>query len=525
MSNKELPIKNSVANFVGRSPSPEPVPPPNPKSRLQRHKELLDVVVGALHLCLSRFPTHYKALYRLAHLHLHHPFKKNLVYSRDIILGVTSAWTSYPHLPAPGLFTDRKHSNFFQGIWRIPIEEVDRSGSFASHMNRSVKLLLEVLRKQCDNQMLFQIHIQLSRTPEPGRKYLRDAERVCFSQMAYEYALDTIELQMEEVSEADRERQIKFLMDVYKVWYHGVNKVYLHVERTNDIFLDVFRVIMKNTIPIKTTTVEQLEQAIRFCQQQLSIGKPTQMTYQSSLPVVTDYRHQHHQQPAYYHHHLQQQISNHSAASLSTGTSHTGSINHSSGVSGHGKLCDVVVVSEHGTMQTHHRNRQMEHAEYYSRPLQANSVTASSSDDRLSISAPEKLTSDVQAEMSSLEPIDLMGGGVGVNPELGLMSHSNTYHMLSMDGLEADIDMSLVDPRKLIKPCTVKLAAIPRSLMHSNSLTIKPSPSTEDIKQRLKMALLNQSRHQVGEHSLAKSTSEPCSPSSHTPDISATHSH
>ena len=114
----------------------------------------------------------------------------------------------------------------------------------------------------------------------------------------------------------------------------------------------------------------------------------------------------------------------------------------------------------------------------------------------------------------------------GINPELGPMSHSNAYHsMLGMDGLEGDVDMSPVDPRKLIKPCTVKLAAIPRSLMHSNSLTIKPSPSTEDIKQRLKTALLNQSRHQMGDNRLLKSTSEPCSPSTLTPDISATHSH
>ena len=36
------------------------------------------------------------------------------MYSRDILLGVTSSWTKYAHLPAPGLFTDRKHSNFFQ---------------------------------------------------------------------------------------------------------------------------------------------------------------------------------------------------------------------------------------------------------------------------------------------------------------------------------------------------------------------------------------------------------------------------
>lgn len=464
-------VMDSVSSLSGSNSNPGPIPPVNPKSRVQRHKELLDVVIGALHLCLSRFPTHYKALYRLAHLHYYHPFHKNMVYSRDILLGVTSSWTKYPHLPAPGLFTDRKHSNFFQGVWRIPIEEVDRPGSFASHMNRTIKLLMEVLRKQCDNQVLFQLHIQLSRTPEPGRKYLRDAERVCFSHLSYEYALDTIELQMEEVSEADRERQIKFLMEVYKVWYHGVNKVYLHVERTNDIFLDIFRVIMKNTIPIKTTTVEQLEQAIRFCQQQLSIGKPSQVTYQSSIPVMTDYQRQQQQQQQHHHHHQQQhyhlhhQMSGQSSSSLGTGTGHTGPVSHGG----------LIAMSSSG------------------------------------------------AKMSSLEPIDLTGG---VNPELMSMSHSNTYHsMLGMDGLEGDVDMAPVDPRKLIKPCTVKLAAIPRSLMHSNSLTIKPSPSTEDIKQRLKTALLNQSRHQMGDNRLLKSTSEPCSPSTLTPDISATHSH
>ncbi|XP_029642394.1 calcineurin-binding protein cabin-1 isoform X3 [Octopus sinensis] len=370
------------------------------RSKTEKHKKLLNMVISALHICLTRFPTHYKALYRLAHLHFYSPFNKNINYTRDILLGVPS-WTQLDHLPAPGLFTDRKHSNFFQGVWRIPVEEVDRSGSFASHMNRSVKLLLEVLRVQCDNSMLFQLHIQLNRTPDAGRKYLRDAERVCLSQLAYEYALDTVELQLEDVLESDTERQIKFLLEVYKIWCHGVNKVYLHVERTNDIFLDVFRVIMKNAIPIKSTTVEQLEQAIRFCQQQLSFNKLNPITYQPSL-ILNDYQRQHS------HHHQMasgggQMVAGSSSSSSSSGHSpgipniglNKMAVNSGSGLSsGHSKACDVVIVSEYGTMQTHHRNRQLEPGEILG--CHHPTTVTMTNDDKLSISPPEKLTSDVQ---------------------------------------------------------------------------------------------------------------------------------
>lgn len=134
--------------------------------------------------------------------------------------------------------------------------------------------------------------------------------------------------------------------------------------------------------------------------------------------------------------------------------------------------------------------------------------------------------------MSSVEPIDLTGGSrdlIAISNSGPLSRTLSTPAMLGMAGppLGGDptgADMSGLDPRKLIKPCTVKLAAIPRSLMHSNSLTIKPSPSTEDIKQRLKTVLLNQSR-QSFDGRLHQSASEPSSPSTHAPDTLMTHSH
>lgn len=56
-----------------------------------------------------------------------------------------------------------------QGIWRIPVDEIDRPGSFASHMNRSIVLLLDVLSQLKDYNTLLKICSMLQRTPDQGK--------------------------------------------------------------------------------------------------------------------------------------------------------------------------------------------------------------------------------------------------------------------------------------------------------------------------------------------------------------------
>jgi len=56
-----------------------------------------------------------------------------------------------------------------QGVWRIPVSEIDRPGSFASHMSRCVLLLMEVLREIRDHRMLLELCLQLRRTPEADK--------------------------------------------------------------------------------------------------------------------------------------------------------------------------------------------------------------------------------------------------------------------------------------------------------------------------------------------------------------------
>ena len=56
-----------------------------------------------------------------------------------------------------------------QGIWRIPIGDIDRSGSFASHMNKAVLLLMDVLKERKELTLMYQIHLWLNRSPESGK--------------------------------------------------------------------------------------------------------------------------------------------------------------------------------------------------------------------------------------------------------------------------------------------------------------------------------------------------------------------
>lgn len=79
------------------------------------------------------------------------------------------------------------------GIWRIPVDEIDRPGSFASHMNRSIVLLLEVLSQLKDHDTLVKVSFMLQRTPDQGKKYLRDVDRQVLAKRAFFLTVKVLE--------------------------------------------------------------------------------------------------------------------------------------------------------------------------------------------------------------------------------------------------------------------------------------------------------------------------------------------
>ncbi|XP_056102870.1 calcineurin-binding protein cabin-1 isoform X1 [Rhinichthys klamathensis goyatoka] len=164
-----------------------------PTGRGEQRKTLVDVCVRSLFLCLSRFPQHYKSLYRLAHLYAYSRTHQNLQWARDVLLGSSVPWQQLKHMPAQGLFCERNKTNLFNGIWRIPVDEIDRPGSFASHMNRSIVLLLDVLSQLKDHHTLLKISLMLQRTPDQGKKYLRDVDRQVLAKRAFCFTVKVLE--------------------------------------------------------------------------------------------------------------------------------------------------------------------------------------------------------------------------------------------------------------------------------------------------------------------------------------------
>ncbi|XP_028851321.1 calcineurin-binding protein cabin-1 isoform X2 [Denticeps clupeoides] len=178
---------------------PEPVqevievPTSLPLERPEQRRLLVKMCIRALFLCLSRFPQHYKSLYRLAYLYANSKTHKNLQWARDVLLGSSVPWQQLKHMPAQGLFCERNKTNLFNGIWRIPVDEIDRPGSFASHMNRSIVLLLEVLSQLSDHDTLLKVSFMLQRTPDQGKKYLRDVDRQVLAKRAFFLTVKVLE--------------------------------------------------------------------------------------------------------------------------------------------------------------------------------------------------------------------------------------------------------------------------------------------------------------------------------------------
>ncbi|KYO31630.1 calcineurin-binding protein cabin-1 isoform E [Alligator mississippiensis] len=175
----------------------------------EQRKFLTEQCIASFCLCLSRFPQHYKSLYRLAYLYTYSKTHKNLQWARDVLLGSSIPWQQLKHMPAQGLFCERNKTNFFNGIWRIPVDEIDRPGSFASHMNRSIVLLLNVLSQLKDSNTLLKVSSMLQRTPDQGKKYLRDADRQVLAQQAFVLTVKVLEDTLNDLTQVSEDQGSK----------------------------------------------------------------------------------------------------------------------------------------------------------------------------------------------------------------------------------------------------------------------------------------------------------------------------
>ena len=69
------------------------------------------------------------------------------------------------------------------------MDDVERPGSFSNHMYKCILLLIQVCTGQGDyNFLISNLVINLHRTPDVNKKYLRDCERLGLTKKAFENA-------------------------------------------------------------------------------------------------------------------------------------------------------------------------------------------------------------------------------------------------------------------------------------------------------------------------------------------------
>ncbi|XP_038052847.1 calcineurin-binding protein cabin-1-like [Patiria miniata] len=244
------------------------------RSQEEQRAWLMERCLEAMKLCLSRFPQHYKSLYRMANAYAVSETAQGLKWSRDLLLGSSQPWQHMAHMPSPGLFAEHwKTKNLFHGVWRIPISEIDRSGSFSWHMYRSVTLLIDVLSRLRDHSMLLQIAVKLNRTPELGKKFLRDFDRQFLARHCYKICVEVLAEEIELAKKGDKEQQQQAVLSAYRLVQTVQNKLQTDPSLPTKLLCLAFKIFRNMQTG---SDVAVLDQAVRFCLQHRLASKTPQ---------------------------------------------------------------------------------------------------------------------------------------------------------------------------------------------------------------------------------------------------------
>lgn len=162
-----------------------------------------------LELTVQRFPQQFKALHLLAQYYIKSKRHKDLKKARKYLWGCNDNGKS------PSLFGERKGNNLFSGIWRMPLNEVDRAGSFSTHMGKCINTLLEFSNLTNDHGILLEVAIQLRKAPNSDQKYLYEKQRKSFGKTAVVYMKKAVKAKVEAAKSKTKEARLSLLLEIH----------------------------------------------------------------------------------------------------------------------------------------------------------------------------------------------------------------------------------------------------------------------------------------------------------------------
>ena len=248
---------------------------------------LTKLAVLGLEDVVTTFPHHSKALYRLvlliilgflfvplgyffnyqfcrlAHFFHNSPSNRHVGRVRQLLLALpTDRKQQYP-----GLFGGRKPNLIFNEVWRIPVSEVDRPGSFAAHCGKALTLLLDVLKSIPDVDTLVDISVQLRKPPSEENKFLHESDRKEIVAVASTYLNTALKSIVSRV-DVNKERQRPYeSLEMYKR-YQKLLKVWPGKEK--DILVHMKELYAKIRGRLEEKDKISDSEVIKFCAQEAS---------------------------------------------------------------------------------------------------------------------------------------------------------------------------------------------------------------------------------------------------------------
>lgn len=263
-------------------------------------KKIASACLDALEDCASRYTPHYKALYRLAHYHFYYKKGKDIERCRDLMLSTFTSRCDRKKMT--GLFAERKPSNFFNNIWKLGSQEVERAGGFPFHMNRSVLLTLEILKEIDDHKTLLDLSTQLQRTPDLDKKYLNDSDREELATQAFSLCVQSLKGQLQKFSQqadiksnnVEREALKCLMIDISKA-HQRVIKNPKQASQFVNLLVDAYKLISKDAVTENTNIAETSlkyvsnlkQQATQASLQKKQAAKPTVAEPSKTVTVTT----------------------------------------------------------------------------------------------------------------------------------------------------------------------------------------------------------------------------------------------
>ncbi|XP_021709243.1 calcineurin-binding protein cabin-1 isoform X2 [Aedes aegypti] len=221
--------------------------------------------------CVIRFPEHYKSIYRLAYHYLNAPGEtKSLERCNQLLLGSYKAALGN-HVA--GLFTERRSNNFFNGIWRIPSSDIDRPGSFSTHLAKCVAILIETLKRNDDHETLLELAIQLYRRPDSDKEYLNDYDRNKLSLQAIQTCVIVYQhILKKSVARKDDTATLTLLVAIYK-GYRKCVKTMQHKESfISDALIEAYKVYIQDKAKLPDSA-NLLDLAVKLCTYEINYRK------------------------------------------------------------------------------------------------------------------------------------------------------------------------------------------------------------------------------------------------------------